>query len=84
MALFSAMSIVKIKVKEAATSSGIENPFQLASVSGINYALCYRLWHEQTTQISLLTLAKVCDALSCEPGDLLQLEQNKKKGGTRK
>jgi DNA-binding Xre family transcriptional regulator len=84
MALSAAMSVVRINIKEAATNSGVENPFQLASASGISYALCYRLWHEQTTQISLPTLAKVCDALSCKPGDLLKLVQNEKKKGGKK
>lgn len=78
------MSVVKLKIKEVSERSGVENPFQLANVSGINYALCYRLWHEQTTQISLLTLAKVCDALSCTPGDVLELESKDKKKGGRK
>ena len=78
------MSDVKIKIKEVSENSGIENPFQLANASGISYALCYRLWHEQTTQISLSTLARVCDALSCTPGDLLKLEPNEKKRGGRK
>ncbi len=65
------MSTVRLNVREASLERGVENPHQLSEKSEIGYALCYRLWHEQTTQISLPTLARVCDTLSCEPGDLL-------------
>jgi len=78
------MSVVKITIQEYATSHGIENPFQLANISGMNYAICYRLWHGQTTQLSLVTLARVCDALSCKPGDILDIEPEDKKRGARK
>lgn len=84
MAVCGLMSVVKLKIKEYATSHGVENPFQLANVSGMNYAICYRLWHGQSTQISLITLARVCDALSCTPGDVLGLEPEGKKRGARK
>ncbi len=65
------MSTVRLNVRAASLERGVENPHQLSEKSEIGYALCYRLWHEQTTQISLPTLARVCDTLSCEPGDLL-------------
>lgn len=70
------MRLVKLRVKNAATSKGVANPFQLSHLSKVNYALCYRLWHEQTTQISLSTLSKICNALACDPGDLLVLEKD--------
>jgi DNA-binding Xre family transcriptional regulator len=73
------MSNVKLNIKEVAEGRSVANPFQLSKGANLSYALCYRLWHEQTTQISLPTLAKVCDALSCEPGDLLVRASGKKK-----
>jgi DNA-binding Xre family transcriptional regulator len=70
------MSTVRLNISEASRARGVENPHQLSNRSGVGYALCYRLWHAQTTQISLTTLARVCDALSCEPGDLLRREKS--------
>lgn len=65
------MTKVILNIKNAGERRGVMNPFALARESGLNYAICYRLWHEQTTQISLPTLARICDTLSCEPGDLI-------------
>lgn len=62
---------VTLKIPEVAKGGGIENPFALAAATGINYAVCYRLWHSDQGRIDLKTLAALCDALDCQPGDLM-------------
>ena len=62
---------VTLKIPEVAKRKGIENPFALEKATGINYAVCYRLWHSDQGRIDLKTLAALCDALDCQPGDLM-------------
>jgi DNA-binding Xre family transcriptional regulator len=68
-----------------AKAKGLGNPFALSRKSGLNYAICYRLWHEQTTLISLPTLTKLCDTLECKPGELFDYVKSsgKKKRGNK-
>jgi len=65
------MGSVDLQLEEVAKAKGVANPFALARETGLNYAICYRLWHRQTTLISLTTLARLCDALKSNPGELL-------------
>jgi DNA-binding Xre family transcriptional regulator len=62
---------VKINIKKMAQERGIENPFALQAASGVNYAVCHRLWNESPKMISLDTISKLCAALECGTGDLL-------------
>jgi DNA-binding Xre family transcriptional regulator len=76
------MAEIRFNIAGVAENRGVLNPFQLAEKTGINYAICYRLWHGQATRISLQTLGRVCDALNCEPGDVLvRVETKGKKRG---
>ena len=63
--------MVELRVKEVAERKGINNPFSLSKESGIAYANCYKIWNGQQTMIGLDTLDRLCDALGCEPGDIL-------------
>lgn len=65
------MSTVRLNVREASQARGVENPFQLSKRAEIGYALAHKLWNAQSSQVSLATMAKLCDVLDCEPGDLL-------------
>ena len=51
---------------------GIATPFALSRKTQLNYAICYRLWHELSTRVSLKTLAVLCSALDRKTGTLLQ------------
>ncbi|HXG92961.1 MAG TPA: helix-turn-helix transcriptional regulator [Blastocatellia bacterium] len=66
------MGHIKLKIKEAAESKGYDNPFALSQKTGINYAICYRLWHGNQRRIDLSTLEKLCDALRVNPGKLFE------------
>jgi DNA-binding Xre family transcriptional regulator len=71
------MSTVRLNVSEASQARGVENPFQLSKQAKIGYALAHKLWNAQSSQVSLATMAKLCDVLDCEPGDLLVRERAK-------
>jgi DNA-binding Xre family transcriptional regulator len=59
-------------VREAAQRRGVTNPFALAARTGLNYAVCYRLWNGNQQRVDLKTLARLCQALSVKPGQLLE------------
>ena len=63
--------MVELKVKEVAEQKGISNPFALARESGLAYANCHKIWNNQQKMISLDTIDRLCDALGCEPGDII-------------
>ena len=68
------MGKITLKVREVSESKGINNPFALSQNTGINYAICYRLWHSQQRRVDLGTLERLCDALKgTPPGRLFEI-----------
>jgi DNA-binding Xre family transcriptional regulator len=65
------MGTVTLRVPEAARKAAIENPYSLSRATGLGYAICYRLWHGNQSRIDLTTIARLCDALNCQPGELM-------------
>jgi DNA-binding Xre family transcriptional regulator len=63
--------MVLLKVRELAEKRGITNPLALSKRSGLAYANCWKIWHDQQTRIDLTTIDRLCEALDCEPGDFL-------------
>lgn len=63
--------MVELRVRELAEQRGIKNPLNLSQASGLGYATCHRMWNEQPLAIGLDTIDRLCEALDCEPGDLL-------------
>jgi DNA-binding Xre family transcriptional regulator len=63
--------MVILKIRELAEKVGINNPLVLSKRSGLAYANCYKLWHDQQTRIDLTTIDSLCEALECEPGDFI-------------
>jgi DNA-binding Xre family transcriptional regulator len=70
------MATVKLIVKEVAEKKGISNPYVLANETGLNYAICYRLWNSNQQRIDLKTLARLCEALGVKPGQLLDYQSD--------
>lgn len=64
-------AMVELRVKQLAEGKGIDNPFSLSRESGVAYANCYKIWNSQQKMIGLDTLDRLCEALNCEPGDIL-------------
>jgi putative transcriptional regulator len=77
------MSTVILSITEAAKRKGIENPFALSRETGIGYAICHRLWSGKQSRIDLATIARLCDTLECQPGDLLIYMPDKKKSSKK-
>jgi DNA-binding Xre family transcriptional regulator len=72
------MGTVRLCVKQVAQAKGFDNPFALSQKSGLNYAICYRLWHSRQLRIDLNTLGKLCDALRVQPGRLFDYKKEPK------
>jgi DNA-binding Xre family transcriptional regulator len=70
------MMKVRLIIKDIAEGKGIPNPFILSSKSGLNYAICYKLWHEKQQRIDLKTIAVLCEALEVEPGSLFDYKKD--------
>lgn len=43
----------------------------LARATGLSKTTIFQLYHEKTTRIDLDTIAKICEALGCQAGELL-------------
>lgn len=69
------MAVVKLTVKEVAEANDIANPFALATKTGLNYAICYKLWNGNQQRIDLKTLATLCEVFSLVPGDFFEVSQ---------
>ncbi|HMQ29178.1 MAG TPA: helix-turn-helix transcriptional regulator [Chloroflexaceae bacterium] len=68
------MKLVRWKVKERAEKQGITSAMELARRAGINKNTATDIYGGRATRVDFLTLAKLCLALACKPGDLLDLE----------
>lgn len=66
------MGTIRLKVRELAEKRGIATPFALARETGLNYAICHRLWRGDGKQVALETIARLCDGLKVKPAQLLE------------
>ena len=57
--------------------------YWLAKETGISHTTLWRLKKGKALGINFDTLEKICDALGCQPGDVLMLANEKKKGQRR-
>jgi len=57
--------------------------YWLAKVTGISHTTLWRLKKGKALGINFETLEKMCQALKCQPGDVLSLAQAKRNGKTR-
>jgi DNA-binding Xre family transcriptional regulator len=64
-------------------AQGIKTPFALSRKTELNYAICYRLWHEQSTRVSLKTLAVLCETLDRRANSFLHYTKNEGSPRTR-
>lgn len=71
------MAVIRLTVKEVAEANNIGNPFALATKTGLNYAICYKLWNGNQQRIDLKTLATLCKVFSLAPGDFFEVSQDK-------
>lgn len=66
---------IKVNIREIAQSRGIKNPYQLQKWAKLTPTNATNLFNNDIKLISIETLGKICEALSCEPGDLFQVSK---------
>lgn len=59
------------KIREIAEKAGMTKAYQLQKATGLSPSMASRLFNGEGDGIQFSTLDKLCDALECEPGDLL-------------
>ncbi|PYS99156.1 MAG: Cro/Cl family transcriptional regulator [Acidobacteria bacterium] len=52
--------------------------YWLAQTTGVSYTTLWRLTKDRSVGVNFATLEKLCSALRCGPGDILQLESDTK------
>ena len=57
--------------------------YWLAKTTGISHTTLWRLKKDKALGINFITLEKLCEALHCQPGDLLSFTNHKKPGGSK-
>lgn len=55
--------------------------YWLAKQTGISYTTLWRLSKGNALGINFATLEKICLALECAPGDILDIDRKRKGGG---
>ena len=58
--------------------------YWLAKETGISHTTLWRLKKGKALGINFETLEKMCEALKCQPGDVLALANGKKNGRTQR
>jgi DNA-binding Xre family transcriptional regulator len=71
--------MIKLKIRERAEAKGITNAYQLQKAMNIPPGMAARLWREDMKMIGLETIEGLCEALECEPADLILRVTGKKK-----
>ena len=74
--------MIEIRIDRLLKEQG-QTFYWLAKRTGISHTTLWRLKKDKALGINFLTLEKLCEALDCQPGDVLSFT-NHKKQGTRK
>jgi putative transcriptional regulator len=77
--------IIEVRIDELLEKKG-RSFYWLSKESKISHSTLWRLKKGKALGINFVTLEKICQALECEPGDMLKLgtEKNPIKEKTRK
>lgn len=70
--------MVKIKISDLLGRYKMTQK-ELAQKTGIRPATISALYHEETKRIEIEHIDKLCSALNCQPGDLLEYIPNQKR-----
>jgi len=68
--------MIKIRVDQLLAQHG-RTFYWLAKETGISHTTLWRLKKDKALGINFETLEKICDALKCQPGDVLALSTPK-------
>ena len=75
--------MIEIRVDELLKGRG-RTFYWLAKETGISHATLWRLKKGKSLGINFATLERLCQTLSCQPGDVLKLADEKKRGKRRR
>ncbi|HST51847.1 MAG TPA: helix-turn-helix transcriptional regulator [Pyrinomonadaceae bacterium] len=75
---------VELRIKEAAEARGITTAYQLQKRMNVPPGTAARLWRGEMRMIGLDTIDALCEAIGCEPADLIVRIQVKKTNGRGK
>lgn len=70
---------IKVKIRELAEKRGINTAYQLKIRASLAPSTASRCFRNELTLITFDTLDKLCDALDCEPSDLLVRQKKRKR-----
>ena len=70
--------IIKVRIDKLLEEKG-NSFYWLSKQTGISYTTLWRLKSGKALGINFVTLEKICQALECEPGDILKLGSKKKR-----
>jgi putative transcriptional regulator len=76
------MIMIEIRVDQLLEERG-RTFYWLAKETGISHSTLWRLKKGKALGINFATLERICQMLSCQPGDMLRLANEKKTGKTR-
>lgn len=71
-------TVIEIRVDELLEARG-RTFYWLAKETGISHSTLWRLKKSKSVGINFATLERICQTLSCQPGDVLKLVSEKKK-----
>jgi putative transcriptional regulator len=72
-------NMIDIRIDQLLADQG-RTFYWLAKVTGISHTTLWRLKKGKALGINFETLEKMCQALKCQPGDVLSLTQAKRNG----
>lgn len=76
--------MVTLRVRDVAERKGITTAYQLQKAAQLHPSHAAKLWKGDVEMIGLKTIDTLCEALTCEPGDLIVRAQNGKAAGRNK
>ena len=72
---------IQVRIRQLLVSRG-KTAYWLAKQTGISYTTLWRLSKGNSVGINFATLEKICNALECDPGDVLKVAGSGKKSGS--
>jgi putative transcriptional regulator len=74
--------VIQIRLEELLEARG-RTFYWLAKETGISHTTLWRLKKDRAVGINFATLERICQVLSCQPGDVLRFANEKKKARRR-
>ncbi len=75
---------IELRIREAAEARGITTAYQLQKKMSVPPGTAARLWRGEMRMIGLDTIEALCEAIGCEPADLIVRVREKKADGRSK